>query len=121
MTSSSTSTTSTSSYSDDADASIQRSFAILSSMDLPFINSSNNNKRGRESSWNDHDIFCGYSTAKQWTQEEKDSLVEFANKYIIKGGDWMRGEGDEASEDGVMKNSDDDMKIGSAGKKRRIL
>lgn len=61
-----------------AAASMKRSFAILNSLDLSV-------KRKRS---DPHEFFGGCSAgmyAKEWSQEEKDSLIAFAHKYIIRG------------------------------------
>lgn len=58
-------------------SSINRSFTILNSLDLSV-------KSGRSDV---PDFFSGAGLyAKEWSQDEKDNLVAFANKYIIRDG-----------------------------------
>ena len=67
----------------DTATSIKRSFDILNSLDLTGEYSGNKRRRTYEDTT--PEIFCGAGSyyAKEWTQEEKDRLVAFANKYII--------------------------------------
>ena len=94
-------------------------------------NSDSNNSKKRNRSLFDTsttpDFFPGFVGSsfysKEWTQEEKDSLIAFANKYIIKGsfgGDNNRKK--EEEEEGKVSNTKEEMrKSDGSGKKRKTL
>ena len=130
ITKSSSSTTKVDSTNATIAASIQQSFDKLSSMDLAacFSSSKNNSNKRSRSSYNvPPEFYCGTGSfyTKKWSQEEKDELIDFADRIITKGlfggGGEMKtktisSSGSSGEEDEVSEKNND----GSA-KKRRTL